>query len=125
MKFLLLLLLTAAATYGCGLYLPWWAFVPAAFVSAVLLRSQPGTGFLGAFFGVFGVWTVVALVQNSSNQGLLAAKMGLLFGGIPGAGMILLSGVLGGVLGGLAGASGALLMAQPPRQQQRRRRRRR
>lgn len=125
MKFLLVFLLTAAATYGCGLYLPWWAFVPAAFVITFLVRPLPGTGFLGAFLGVFGVWAGLALAQNSSNQGLLAAKMGLLLGGIPGGGLMLLSSVFGGVLGGLAGWSGALLMAKPPRQQQRRRRRRR
>ncbi len=93
-------------SYIAQFFTPWWTFAVVAFVSGALLGEKAFPAFLAGFLGIFLLWSVQALWLTIGNGGILAAKMGELLGGVPGAAMPWVSGVLGGLLGGLGAWTG-------------------
>jgi len=89
-----------------SLFLPWWSFVLVAFGVCFFLAKGTGSAFLAGFLGLFVLWGGYAFWLNQSNDGILAEKMGLLFGGLSPILMILVTAGLGAILGGLASWSG-------------------
>lgn len=101
--------LTLAIGFLASVFLPWWIVVViAALVAAFLPYRNGGFAFAGGSLAVFVLWLVVSWYYNSRNGGLLAAKMGELFGNMDGVTLLWTVAVLGGILGGLGAMTGYL-----------------
>lgn len=86
--------------------LPWWALAPLAAVAAWIFPISGGKTFLAAFIGGLLLWLFNAYLLDSANDGLLSAKVGILFQGLKGWHLILVAGAFGGILAGLGGLTG-------------------
>jgi hypothetical protein len=105
---LLVFLFVAVATAALSGFLPWW-IVWFAGLGAGVLWPQPARTAGGAFLGAFALWAGMAVWLDQQNQGLLSAKIGGLFRGVPPVSLILLTGLLGGLLAAAGAWLGALL----------------
>ena len=107
------------------LFGPWWAVALIAAVAVLLFPMGPGRALaIGTTAGTM-LWWLNALWMNSTNGGMMAAKIGQLFQGVQALQLLSATALLGGLLGGLGaltGAYGRALLA--PRDPRRRRRRR-
>lgn len=87
------------------LIFPWWTVAIAALcfgfmsLNARNAFAQPST----TLALVWGIW---AQIYNVANGGLLAGKIGALFGGIASIQLVLITAVIGGLIGGLFGYLG-------------------
>ena len=108
MKFYILLGSLMALGYLSQFFFPWWAVVPIGFLGGMALAKNGPHAFTGGFLAVFLLWTGQALWVSIGNQGILAAKMGVLLGGAPGTALPFVSGAIGGLLSGLAAWTGFL-----------------
>jgi hypothetical protein len=88
--------------------LPWWGFAAICFLLGHKMKSA-FSAFSNAFVAVFCVWGIVAYIENTQSQGLMAQKMSALFSVPHPMLMIVLTAVLGGLLAGLWCASGYYL----------------
>jgi hypothetical protein len=75
-------------------------------LGAAFLGKGSGQAFGAGFLALFALWGVQAFWISAANEGVLAARMGMLLGGVPGGAMPWLSGLLGGLLGGLGALCG-------------------
>lgn len=89
-------------------FLPWWILPVAAFLLALGIRLLPGQAFLAGFLGAALLWGGYAGYFNTMNDGILAARMGGLFGGLSAGLMVLLTAFFGGLFGGLGAWTGSL-----------------
>lgn len=90
----------------CHFGLPWWCIAPIAMlVGWFFVRSGLGA-FSGGFLGGFLLWYSMAWFADSSNAGMLSAKVGELFMGMQGWKLLLASGILGGLLGAFGALTG-------------------
>ena len=87
-------------------FLPWWAVWPSG-LFAGLFWPYPARTAIAAFVGAFVLWVFIAFMADQSNQGILSAKVGLVFKGLNSAHLLLITGLIGG----LPAASGAWLGA--------------
>jgi hypothetical protein len=110
MKFIVSVILTALLAFAAGLYLPWWSIAIAAFLVALIIPQRPGYSFLAGLFGLFLLWSALALWINIKNEGILASKIAsvLPLGGSAVL-LILATGFIGGLVAGLAALSGSYL----------------
>ncbi len=110
MKFIISILLTALLAFAFGLYLPWWTIALSAFIVALLILQSPGTSFLSGFLGIFFLWALLSWLLNSSNNGILSAKMAVI---LPLGGsafmLIFVTAIVGALVGGLGALTGSLL----------------
>lgn len=67
-----------------------------------------GKSFLLALVAGFLLWYSNAWLADSANEGLLSARVGLLFQGLKGWQLLLVTGLLGGILAGLGAMTGQL-----------------
>lgn len=87
------------------LFLPWWSVAIAALVFGYL-ASNGFRAFSQASSVLALVWGIWVQMQNVPNGGLLAGKIGTLFGGISAVQLVLITAALGGLIGGLFGYLG-------------------
>jgi hypothetical protein len=106
MKSLLAIVLIVGLGYLSGLFLPWYGFVGVAFIVGILLGTKSYQAVFTGFLGMFLLWGGLAWAKNAGNAGLLAGKMGQLFGHLGATGMVLRTAVLAGLLGGFAALTG-------------------
>lgn len=90
------------------LYFPWWSLAVAAFLLALWFPFAPREAFLAAFLGAALLWGGYAGYINVLNDGILAGKMGELFGVSGAWTTVLLSALFGGLFGGLGAWTGSL-----------------
>lgn len=106
MRFLIITLIIAAATFGVQLVLPWWSLAIVAFIVGYL-SNLSGWGAWGAgLLGCSGVWFFYALWFDVANQSLLSAKLGAMFGVPYPLLLALAAGVVAGLIGSLATLGG-------------------
>lgn len=108
MRFLLFVMGVVLGGWLVHLLFPWWSVVVLCAVLGWVFRASPLMALLAAFLGVFLLWAGYAAILNYYNEGILSARMGKVFGGIPALALVPLTGLLGGLLGGLAAFSTAL-----------------
>ena len=110
MKFITSIFLTALLTFVLGLYLPWWSLALAAFTVAALIFQKPLYAFLSGFLALFLLSGIFAGIINSANEGILAAKVAVIFplGGSSFL-LILVTALIGALVAGLAALSGRYL----------------
>lgn len=85
---------------------PWWITAVLGFLAAFLFPLSPGAGINAGFWGGFFPWYGNALWMNAGNAGMLAAKVGQLFGGLKSWHLLSITGLMGGILGVLGYLSG-------------------
>lgn len=116
MKFLSAFILTALLAFACGLYgeIPWWSFAITSLLVAVAIHQKAGKAFLAGFGSVFLLWAILAFMQDSANNHILASKVARI---LPLGGsywvLISLTGLIGGLVSGLAALTGSFLRATP------------
>lgn len=98
---LTILFIACAGSLGL-LGLPWWALAPAGMLAGWLFPQSAGRSLLAGFAGGFLLWAALAGWMDWANGGLLSARVGLLFQGISGNTLVLLTGLMGGLLGGFS-----------------------
>ena len=87
------------------LFLPWWSVAIVAFVFGYS-ASNGLRAFSQASSVLALIWGMWVQMQNVPNGGLLAGKIGVLFGGISAVQLVLITAALGGLIGGLFGYLG-------------------
>ena len=89
-------------------YMPWWTIAFVAALFGAVIKFSTLQSYLVGFFGVFLLWGVYAGILNSGNDGILAAKMGILFGELSAFQMVIVTALLGGIIGGFGALTGKL-----------------
>jgi hypothetical protein len=107
MVFLLILVLSALIMY----VLPWWMLVPVAFGAAWFGSKSAGKAFISGFLANFLLWLGLAIWIYLGNEAVLANRVGVLLGGVPGWLLPLISALIGGIVSGIAAWSGFLMRA--------------
>ncbi len=113
-KLYIALLLIILAGYLIQPHTPWWSLAPIALIIVLIFQLSPTKSTIAGFLGGFILWGVLALLQDSANQGILSSRIGAMLGGMPGAAVPLFTAVLGGItasLGALVGSLGRNLVA--------------
>ncbi|MEZ4917661.1 MAG: hypothetical protein R2792_01040 [Saprospiraceae bacterium] len=77
--------------------LPWWIVAFAGFLAGYVLIGR-FTVLLGAFSGGLLAWGLAAYFKDRANTGILAERMGEVFGGLGGFELILVTAFLGGLV---------------------------
>lgn len=85
----------------------WWTGVAVAFVVAAIVQLKPGTAFVAGFIGLGLAWGVAAGIADAANAGILSARIGEMFGGLPGWSLVPATAIIGALVGGLGSLSGA------------------
>ncbi len=100
------------ATIGIGLllqqFLPWWSI---AFLAAILssaLNIKVSASFWLGFLAAALLWGGYAAFLSTANEGIMAARIGKLLGGLNGTLLLFVTGLLGGIFGGLGALTGSL-----------------
>ena len=88
------------------LIMPWWGIVVLGLIVGYLQPDARKSG-LGAFVGGLLLWGAAALYYDTRNQGILSARIGMLFQGLAGWHMVLVTALLGGILAGLGAITGS------------------
>ena len=88
----------------------WWLFVlPALLWSWIFSFDRKYLYFFAAFISIFFLWTSQAFWIDVQNTHILSQRVGTLFGGIGGYGIMVVTGLFGGAIGGLSALLGAQL----------------
>ena len=103
-----MLLLTLLLGALAHLVLPWYAIALVGLALGLLLPVRPLPAFIYAFLGAALLWGIYSGWLNWRNDGLLAERMGALFGGFNGGWLVLVTALFGGLYGGLGALTGAL-----------------
>ena len=89
-------------------FLPWWSIVLVAAVIGVFIKLNNVQSYLVGFLGVFLLWGAYAAFLNAANDGILAERIGALFGGLGANQMVIITALLGGIVGGFGTLTGCL-----------------
>ena len=108
MKFIIAILLTIGLGFIAHQLMPWWVIVIVAALVTAGMGLKTGTSFLTGFLGAALLWGIYATWINMGNDGILAARIGTLLGGLGGASLIMITALLAGIVGGLGGLTGSL-----------------
>lgn len=102
-------LIVIALSVLLHLFLPWYAPALAALVVALLLPLSAGRAAALGCLAVALLWGGYATWLHWANEGLLGNRIGLLFGGIDGWMVVVVTTALGGLLGWLGALTGSQL----------------
>ncbi len=89
-------------------FLAWWSIVLVAAIIGASYKWSNFQSYLVGFLGVFILWGAYSAFLNNANDGILAGKMGTLFGGLEAFQMVLITALLGGIIGGFGALTGRL-----------------
>ncbi|RAJ06966.1 hypothetical protein LX64_02094 [Chitinophaga skermanii] len=113
MRFLLSLILMAAAAYFLGLVLDWWAIAIATFAVSLLLPLKPGKAFFAGFLSIALLWFTLAFIADLYNDHILAARISMLFlQHYSPKGIVTITAIIGGLVGGMAAMTGAFIRSK-------------
>ncbi len=85
---------------------PWWFTAVWGAVGGAWFARTNGQSFWASFLGGFLLWLSFALARDIANGGILSARVGALFMGLPRWGLWGCTGLIGGLIGGLGGLTG-------------------
>ena len=108
MKLLYTFLIIVILTIIAQMYLPWYVVVLIAAIVAYISKVGPGKSFLVGFLAIALVWGLYACILSAANDGILAGKIGQLFGGLSASLLILITAGVGGLVGGMGALTGSL-----------------
>lgn len=98
-------LAVALAYVVLPLFLPWWSVAIVALIFGYFAPNARKAFSLASTILAL-VWGIWAQIYNLANAGLLAGKIGALFGGISAIQLVIITAALGGLIGGLFGYLG-------------------
>ena len=109
MKFVAAYLLIILLSFAGGLFFPWWIIAIAAFIVTAFIPMRPAAAFAIGAAALATLWGGMALIIDSQNQHVLAARIAsvLPLGGSP-VYLILVTAFIGLLVGGAAALSGSL-----------------
>ncbi len=87
-------------------FLPWWSIVIICGLVGLFTKYSGIRAFMIGFLGVTILWGVYTIIMNIQNEGILASRIGGLFGDMSTFSLILISTLLGGLLGGFGALTG-------------------
>lgn len=102
------LILTIALAYALGAIMPWWSVAIAGFVMGAWIDRAHWKVFLIGTSAIALLWGISAAAHNAMNDGILADRMGALFGGLGAVSLIALTAAVGGFVGGMGALTGSL-----------------
>jgi len=108
MKNIISLLVLAIACILVQNFTPWWSSLVIIGLFTAIMNIPP---FRALFFGaliLFLIWVSYAFYLNHQNDGILSAKVGILFQGLTGFKLILVTGIIAAITGGLSALTGSL-----------------
>ncbi|MEN0002633.1 MAG: hypothetical protein AAF798_00770 [Bacteroidota bacterium] len=108
--FVLLLAVVSGALHFFLPFLPWWSVALFAALLSLFVKLSPALAFVAGFLGAALLWGGYAYYLDFLNEGILSARMGILFGGIPGSALPLVTAVFGGLVAGLGALTGSLIV---------------
>jgi len=94
-------------------YSPWWTMAVVGALAAFTFHKRRWTSFMIGLIGGGILWFIPAYLANLENNGLLAQKIGVLFGELSPNLLLLLTALIGGIttgLGAWTGSAGRYLM---------------
>ena|SRR5688500_9749155 len=101
-----LFLLITVIAFLLQLFLPWWILAVVAFGLAFGLARHAQQAFLAGFAGIGLGWLIMSLFFHVRNQGLLTAKVAVLFTLPSSLLLILVTVLIGALTGGLFALAG-------------------
>lgn len=107
MKFILKVILIAALSYICELFLPWWVVVLSGFFGGVLIPTSGFNSFLSGFLGVGLLWLIVAFALHNNSDGILTTRVSQIFQLGQPAFILVICALVGGLAGGLGALTGS------------------
>lgn len=110
MKFILTVVAIGIAAFFLQSLLPWWIGIIPAGLGVIAVHFKPGKAFLTGFLGVGLAWFFEALVLDINNDGVLSARVGELFGSLPGWSLLIITATVGALLGGLGSFTASALV---------------
>lgn len=108
MKFFIYSLVIALLGYFLAGFTPWWSITLVAGVIGAIAGLSGIRAFFMGFLGAALLWGMLAFMLNSQNDGILASRVGQLFGGSSPITLILITTILGGFIGGMGALTGQL-----------------
>ena len=108
MRFILLVAAILLFGFITQQILPWWTILLLTGLLGLFFDLSTAQRFSAGFLAVFLLWGGYAFYLNMMNEGMLSEKMGILFGGLSGGILLLLTALLGGIIGGLGALTGSL-----------------
>lgn len=109
MKYLLGIIGIIVLGFVTQSFFAWWTIALVAGVVGAWIKLNNLQSYLVGFLGVFLLWGGYAAFLNNGNEGILAGKIGAMFGGLGAFQLVLITAVLGGIIGGFAALTGRLL----------------
>ncbi|MEO6684013.1 MAG: hypothetical protein ABIN48_14410 [Ginsengibacter sp.] len=97
-------------SFAACLYFPWWSIAIVAFVVSALIHQKPVVSFLGGFFGIFLLWSILSFYISYNNEHILAHRVSLLIlkNDSPFL-LVLITGLIGGIVAGFAALTGSYI----------------
>jgi len=89
-------------------FLPWWSIAIVAAILGAAFKLNNLQSYLVGFLGVFLLWGCYAAFMNNANDGILAERMGELFGKLGAIQLVFVTALLGGIIGGFGALTGNL-----------------
>ena len=108
MKFTLTVISIGIAAFLIQSVAPWWFGLFPAGIAVIIVHFKPGKAFLAGFLGVGLAWAIEATVIDILNDGVMSARIGEMFGSLPGWSMIVITAITGALLGGLGSITASL-----------------
>lgn len=108
MKYLLGIIGIIVLGFVTQSFFAWWTIALVAALVGAWMKLNNFQSYLVGFLGVFLLWGAYAAFLNSGNEGILAGKIGAMFGGLGAVQMVLVTAILGGIIGGFAALTGRL-----------------
>lgn len=108
MRAILFILFTILVAFVAQLFLPWWIITVIAGLLSFIFDLKVGVSFWAGFLAAALLWGGHASYLNALNEGLLAARIGKLLGGLNAVALIAITALIGGIFGGLGALAGSL-----------------
>ena len=106
MKFLIQVVLILVLAYIVELMFPWWTIAIAAFTGGLIFNTR--ANFAAGFLGIALLWTLKALLIESSAAAPLAERVAAVFS-LSKPLLFVVTATLGGLVGGFAAMMGSAL----------------
>lgn len=108
MKNIISLLVLAIACILIQSFTPWWSSLIIIGLFTAIMNTPPIKALLFGAIILFVIWFVYAFYLNHQNDGILSTRVGVLFQGLSGFNLVLITGILGAIIGGLSALTGSL-----------------
>jgi len=108
MRVALFTIFVIVAGFMAQQFLPWWSIAVVAAILSFIFDLKVGLSFWAGFLAAALLWGGFAGYLDALNESILSARIGKLFGNVPGVVLIIITALIGGMFGGLGALTGSL-----------------